>query len=133
MAVSSALLRAALILYNWWQSKRKCEWQRKGDFLKKRFIGNLRSYPWMLGLMTGINICPPFLLVLTEALNSNSIGESITFLGAFFVGTSVFFIPFPLIGFLAKNDKIKTLGEMTLYLIGGYYLIKGIISLGSTG
>ena len=133
MAVSAALLGAALIFYNLWQSKRKCEWQRKGNLLKNRFIGNLRCYPWVLGLITGINICPPFLLVFTEAINSNSLGKSISFLSAFFVGTSVFFIPFPFIGSLAQNDKIKTLGEATLYLTGGYYLVKGIISLGSVG
>ncbi len=131
MGVSAVVLGVALILYNLLHYRRECEWQRSTDFLKKSFSGKLRSYPWLLGLFTGINICPPFLVVFTEAINSSSLGKSIIFLSAFFVGTSVFFIPFPFIGALVNKGKLKIIGELTLYLIGGYYLVKGIISLGS--
>lgn len=131
MGLSTLVLGVALIFYNLSPKKRQCELKRNAGLSKNSFIRNMPCYPWLFGLITGINICPPFLLVLTEAINSCGLGQSILFLSAFYIGTSVFFIPLTFVGALANNRKLKIIGELTLYLIAGYYIVKGLISLGS--
>jgi sulfite exporter TauE/SafE len=131
MGVSALILGLAIIIYNLQHNRRQCELQRNGSLLKNHFIRNLRCYPWIFGLITGINICPPFLAVFTEAIDSTDLGQSIFFLSTFFVGTSVFLIPFPFIGSLANNHRLKIIGELTLYLVAGYYIVKGAIGLWS--
>lgn len=131
LSVSQLFLGTILIIYNLKAKKKVCTLTRT-DRLLSGFIGrDSLFYPASLGFLTGINICPPFLIAFTEAANLNGMLGSIFFFITFFIGTSVYFIPIPLLGLLRKNDVFKTLSEMMLYLIAGYYILNGIISLES--
>jgi len=131
LGVSRIFLGTILIFYNLKARKKECTLTRT-DRLLSGFVGrDSLFYPASLGFLTGINICPPFVIALTEAANFNGILECIIFFITFFIGTAVYFIPFPLLGLLRKNDVFKTLSEMMLYLIAGYYILIGIISLES--
>lgn len=85
--------------------------------------------PFILGLATGLNLCPTFLLVFTEAASLKNMLESILFFFFFFVGTTFYFFPIPFIGLLAKKEEVKIIGRFLIVMISVYYFCKGFITL----
>jgi len=81
----------------------------------------------VLGAATGLNLCPPFLLALTSASQQGTLGSSLAFFFAFFLGTSLFFVPAPLIGALHRHATLRIVGRMAAGLMGLYYLYMGAI------
>lgn len=66
-------------------------------YLKK--LPGLRPFiPVLFGLLTGLNLCPPFLLAFTNAALNGTLLGSLSFFLAFYIGTSIYLIPIPLIG-----------------------------------
>lgn len=82
-------------------------------------------FPALLGFATGVNLCPTFLLVFTEASNMKSVLESLGFFFLFYLGTSIYFLPLPLVGLLRKKDAIRIIGNFMIAYICIYYLYKG--------
>lgn len=87
------------------------------------------SIPIIAGLVTGLNFCPPFLLAFTGAVEKTTVLQSMFFFFAFFLGTSIFFIPLPFSGLFRGFAALRTIGRMAAGLIGVYYLYSGIIML----
>lgn len=87
------------------------------------------SLPIIAGLVTGLSFCPPFLLAFTSAVEKTNVLQSMFFFFAFFLGTSIFFIPLPFSGLLKGFASLRTIGRMAAGLIGVYYLYSGIIML----
>ena len=63
-----------------------------------------------LGFLTGLNLCPPFVAF-------------------FFLGTSVWFVPFISLGCIVRNQAVLTVARMAMALIALYYLSLGIAML----
>ncbi len=91
----------------------------------------LRRWPLLLpvglGFLTGLNLCPPFLLAITSAAGAGSLAASLVFFLAFFVGTSVYFIPTAFVGLANRMSALQTVGKLAAVLIALYYLYSGII------
>ncbi len=81
----------------------------------------------LLGFFTGLNLCPPFLAAFTEAVDSGSLGGSIFFFLMFYIGTSVYFVPAPLLGLLNRFVSLRTVGQLAAVLVGSLYLFRGVI------
>lgn len=100
-------------------------------------LGMLRPYlkrwpalvPAALGLLTGLNICPPFLLAFTGAASSPTLIGSLLFFGAFFVGTSVFFLPVIFVGVFRNQAALQTIGKLTAVIMACFYLFSGILHI----
>ncbi len=82
-----------------------------------------------MGVVTGSSVCPPFLLALTNAAEKSSLFHSLFFFFAFFLGTSVFFLPAPLLGIFREIPVLQTIGKLAAGIMGLYYLYSGIILL----
>jgi hypothetical protein len=82
--------------------------------------------PAALGLLTGLNLCPPFVAAGVRAAQAASMLQALLFFAFFFVGTSVWFVPFTVMGCVARNDAVLTVARMTMVLVALYYLILGI-------
>jgi hypothetical protein len=82
-----------------------------------------------LGLLTGLNLCPPFLLALAGAAEAGGIGHCVLFFLAFFAGTAIYVIPLPAMGLLGRHDAIKLVGRLTAGVVGVYYLCSGLLAL----
>jgi sulfite exporter TauE/SafE len=130
LACSFIVLGAMLIIYNLRNPKRKCEISAASNFLRNLLPPGVWYYPLVFGFLTGINVCPPFLLVVAEAMNSGTLFKSIIFFATFFIGTSLFFLPFPLLGKFKDKGDLQIVGKLALYIIAGYYLYKGFLGLG---
>lgn len=82
-----------------------------------------------LGLLTGLNLCPPFIAAGIRAAQLGSLAAALFFFAAFFLGTSLWFVPFISLGCIARNQAVLTVARMAMVLIALYYLSLGIAML----
>jgi sulfite exporter TauE/SafE len=90
--------------------------------LSKKYV----NYPAFFGFLTGINVCPPFLLAMSIALSYTSIAGSIFLFGGFFVGTSFYLILLVPLGLAAKVESIRQIGLITTVMSGVLFLVLGL-------
>ena len=86
-------------------------------------------YPIIFGLLTGFNVCPPFLLATSRTFDLASISKGIFLFAGFFAGTSVYLVLLLPLGFLGRWQNIRIIGVLTAMLSGVYFLFMGIIRL----
>ncbi|MGA3263931.1 MAG: sulfite exporter TauE/SafE family protein [Terracidiphilus sp.] len=82
-----------------------------------------------LGFLTGLNLCPPFVVAGVRAAQLGSLVAALLFFAVFFVGTSVWFAPFAGLGCVARNEAVTTVARMAMALIALWYLALGIAML----
>ena len=83
----------------------------------------------VLGLLTGLSLCPPFVAAGIRAAGLGSIAGALLFFAAFFVGTSVWFVPFAGLSCVKRNEYVITVARMATVLIAFYYGSLGIVML----
>lgn len=89
-----------------------------------------RFFPFMLGGLTGMNLCPPFLLAITYTLQQNvSPSFGICFLMAFFTTTSLFIAPAGFARWLPYREKIALWGRVATVLVGAFFFYEGMTAL----
>jgi len=82
-----------------------------------------------LGLLTGINICTPFVIATTVALGFADPLKTIIYFFGFYLGTSVYFIPLPVFGYLYRYPifgrmiKVGAVIIALLFLFGGFQML----------
>ena len=125
------ILSVLLVLYGFRhrEGTGACAARDPGSFLSKAVALWPPLAPAVLGLLTGLTICPPFLLAFTAAAQKTSLAGSVAFFIFFFCGTSVFFIPFPLIGSLSRINVLSTVGRLAAGIVGIYYFYAGLMLL----
>lgn len=98
-----------------------------------RMVHSRSLIPVVAGFATGLSLCPPFLLALARGSQETTVAQNLLFFFAFFLGTSIFFVPVPFVG-LVKSSAFRAVGKMTTAMIGCYYLYSGImLVLGGAG
>lgn len=83
----------------------------------------------MLGFLTGVNVCPPFLLAFSDAAQFPRLGQSLLFFTAFFLGTSAYLAPLPLVGMVGRRESVRTIGRLAAGIVGLFYLYSGIVNV----
>ena len=83
------------------------------------------SGAWALGFLTGINLCPPFLVAGVRAAQLAHLWTALLFFGCFFVGTAVWFLPFLSLGFVRRSPAIVTVARMVAVLLACWYGFSG--------
>jgi glucose dehydrogenase len=83
------------------------------------------SGPAALGFLTGLSLCPPFVIAGVRAAQLDSAAAALLFFAVFFVGTSVWFVPFVGLGCVRRNEAVTTVARMAMVLIAVYYLFLG--------
>jgi hypothetical protein len=73
----------------------------------------------LVELLTGINICPPFLAAITQAAGTGTPLGSILYFLFFFFGTSVFIVPLFLAGLFSRIKEIRYAARVCIMLAGG--------------
>lgn len=105
------------------------------NFTRHAFCANfiqrfsLLRIPFFLGLFTGLNPCPPFLVGATRLWTLHSIAGGVILFVAFFLGTSVYIFPLVFVAYLNKSARIKQIGLMVALLSGLWFLFVGIAGL----
>ena len=81
------------------------------------------------GFLSGLQVCPPFLAAIIGAARTGGLGDSLLFFFLFYLGTGVWFIPFPLIGTLGRFRQVAQVARFCALPLGAYYVYSGFISL----
>ncbi|HEV2400457.1 MAG TPA: sulfite exporter TauE/SafE family protein [Candidatus Sulfotelmatobacter sp.] len=82
-----------------------------------------------IGFLTGISLCPPFVAAAIRAAASPSVAAAVFFFATFFIGTSVWFVPFASLGWIHRNEAVTTVARMTMALIALFYLYIGVMTV----
>jgi len=131
LGILYVLLAIMLIVYGFHRFRQLCLGRSQSSVKKS----NARRWPFLLpltgGFATGLNLCPPFLLAITGAVETGKIGGSLLFFFMFFLGTAVYFVPLPFIGFFHRQQVLRIIGKFASVLAGLIYLYKGVIMLGN--
>ena len=92
-----------------------------------RFVrGHSARMPLILGFLTSINPCPPFLLAATYVFEgADPLGGLLLFV-AFFVGTSLYMLPLAFVGLLSRYEQIREVARLTAIIVGVVFLLMGI-------
>ena len=81
--------------------------------------------PAALGFLTGLSLCPPFVIAAVRAAELDSVAAALLFFAVFFVGTSVWFVPFVSLGCVRRSQAVTTVARMAMVLIAFFYLYLG--------
>jgi hypothetical protein len=126
VGVVHVLLAGALLWYAY-AVGRKCAPSSPGSELVTIGVARKRglSGPAALGFLTGLSICPPFVIAGVRAAQMNSVAAALLFFAVFFLGTSVWFVPFVSLGRVRRGQAVTTVARMAMVLIAVYYLFLG--------
>jgi len=129
MGITNMALAVMLLLYGFYRFKEVC--LGKSQPMIEKIVGARLPYlvPLAGGAITGINICPPFLLAFTQAATMNQMAGSILYFMMFFLGTSIYFVPFPFIGFFKRQQVMRIIGKFAAILAGLYYFYQGFFMI----
>ncbi len=122
-------LAALLVAYGFAGRWQACLGSTAGTVLAKLPWRNTALLPALLGLITGLNLCPPFLMAFGSAAQLPGLWQSLLFFAAFFVGTSVYVAPLPLLGVVGRREMVKTIGRLAAGVVGLFYLYSGTVSV----
>lgn len=88
--------------------------------------------PFLIGLITGIHLCPSFLIALTRGLSTKgALGGGMLFFG-FYMGTNIWLMPFSMIGVAGRFFSAKNLRKGAMIasiLIGAWFIGKATSSI----
>jgi sulfite exporter TauE/SafE len=103
--------------YRTHRDHKKCYVPKALKFTKNAFV---------LGVLTGINFCPSFLIALSKAVNlGGAFSGMFLFLG-FFFGTTLFLVPLAFANLLTKIKGMKSIAQIASLLIAGWFIWQGI-------
>ena len=89
-----------------------------------------KKFPFILGILTGVNLCAPFLLAIFYSFERSTTPLfGIMFFAAFFFSTSLFLIPVLLVKYLPKGNYLFKISQATALLVGVFFIYKGITLL----
>jgi sulfite exporter TauE/SafE len=92
-------------------------------------VNNRRLVPVFLGLVNSFGFCPALFIILTKSSTQGTIIQSYLGFLAFFIGSSLWFIPLPLAGRIRKKEVLRTIGLLATGLAGIIFMVKGITNL----
>lgn len=122
------LLAVALVAYAAGWPRRRCAVAKKTGAIVQ--IGEtprpLLSGALALGFLTGVNLCPPFLVAGVRAAQLPRLSASLLFFLFFFAGTAVWFLPFLSLGFLRRTPAVVTVARMVAVLLACWYMFSGV-------
>jgi sulfite exporter TauE/SafE len=121
-------LALSMIAYGFYRFREICLGQKQQK-LQQKFGRWPLVVPLAGGFFTGLNLCPPFLLAITGAVETHRVSASLLFFIMFFLGTSIYFIPMPFLGFFKRKQILQVIGKFAAILAGLLYLYKGVISM----
>jgi sulfite exporter TauE/SafE len=92
-------------------------------------VNNHKLIPVLLGIVNSLGFCPALFIILTKGATQGTLVQSYIAFLAFFIGSSLWFLPLPLAGKIRRKEVIKNIGILATGLAGIIFLIKGLTNL----
>lgn len=102
------------------QHDKKCHVSKFAQITKSAFI---------LGILTGLNFCPAFLIALSKAVNLGGVVSGMMLFLGFFAGTTLYLIPIAFLGLLSRIQIMKKIGQVASLVIAAWFIFSGIRGL----
>ncbi len=83
----------------------------------------------LLGFLTGVNLCPPFLASLTYVFNLQGALLATLYFLMFFLGTSVYIVPSALLGIFTHFSWLQKLARVSGVLVGLYFVAQSLVRI----
>ncbi len=87
--------------------------------------------PAVLGFLSGLNLCPPFLVAGVRAAQQHSLPGALEFFALFFAGTLVWFLPFLGVSAVRRFTGLRLVARFTTLLVAAYYGYLGSVTMGA--
>lgn len=101
--------------------------------IDKKFCGLIPfakiRWPFLIGFLTGVNVCPPLVASLTYVFNLRSAILSGLYFFAFFLGTSTYLLPAAFLGILTRFPWIQKIAKISGVLVGIYFISRSLTLL----
>ncbi|MGI6393853.1 MAG: sulfite exporter TauE/SafE family protein [bacterium] len=124
IAVSYLLIAAYLTYFALIQNRFE-----KGHCLASSKLMDTSSNPFIIGILTGISICPAFVAAIAKGLDSGGIiGGMIIFTGLFF-GTTVYLLPLSFLSLFTKQKVFRYVGITASILVACWFVYEGVLLL----
>jgi hypothetical protein len=85
--------------------------------------------PALLGLWSGLNLCPPFVAATVGAAARPGLLSALLYFSLFFLGTTVWFLPFLAAAPLRRFQGAVPVARAAMAIVAVYYAYRGIITL----
>ncbi len=82
--------------------------------------------PFILGLLVGINICPPFVAGIMRLWQLGAWSSSVAFFLSFFVGTSLYLLPLLGASPFTSIARFQSIGTLSAILISVWFLFAAL-------
>ena len=105
---------------------RDCKENRSFKILEKNRYA-IYFIPLIIGFTSGLGFCPALLFAFTQKMQYANNLNIMQYYTLFFIGTSIYFLPIPLLSLIKKNDNIKKIGTTATGLMAAYLVYKSII------
>lgn len=92
-------------------------------------VNNNRLVPIILGIVNSLGFCPALFIILTKGATQGTLVQSYIAFLAFFIGSSLWFLPLPLAGKIRKKEVLTNIGILATGLAGIIFMIKGLTNL----
>jgi sulfite exporter TauE/SafE len=92
-------------------------------------VYNHRLVPIFLGVVNSLGFCPALFIILTKGATQGTLTQSYIAFLAFFIGSSIWFLPLPLAGKIRRKEVLKTVGILATGLAGIIFMIKGLTNI----
>jgi sulfite exporter TauE/SafE len=84
------------------------------------------TYMLVLGFLTGLNLCPPFVLAFSAAADLGGVAKAVLFFLVFFLATSVYMLPFLFSGLAAKRVSVRKAARIVSVAMGAWFVYTGV-------
>lgn len=83
------------------------------------------AMPALLGLLLGLQACPPFLMSAAYVFTLHSTVKGLVYFFIFFCATSLYFIPLVFVGWLGRMAEFRQVARASALLVGTLFLAYG--------
>jgi hypothetical protein len=125
------LLSLFLFRYAWkFREPADCSGGCLGSTPRADFAGFRKgalSYSLQAGLLTGLSLCAPFIAVIAEGVQQESLMQSMGSFLWFYLGTTMVLIPVLAGGMVRRGEIVRQIGFLTGLLAAAIYLLQGVM------
>ena len=122
--VPGILYMVFAVLLVWYSISKNSNPDCPAKFLKT--VNNHRLVPILLGIVNSLGFCPALFIILTKGATQGTLIQSYVAFLAFFIGSSLWFLPLPLVGKIRKKEVLRNIGILATGLAGIIFMIKGL-------
>lgn len=86
----------------------------------------VRWLPAGLGFLTGLNVCPPFLMAVGYVFSRAHAASGVAFFAIYFAATTLWLLPAALLGAAARIERVRWIAQLAALAAGALFLWTGL-------